>query len=465
MNSFMTFKSFSEINEANKRLSNSVLSSKDIQEYLDAVKKLIPSQIADLIYLTAIYGLGTQKDIDDIKNASKGQLNRIAFKLDISLDKAEEIWKILKDIKTNLRLLPQYQTASERRAFMSGKLKMSDITIDLDTSAGRNACAKQYMPMVNKIVNDYVGKSRLDKPELMSAALQGFTAAMNDWRKDGKEDTSVPFKTYAAYRVKQQILADINTFSYTVNTNHYAMYKFGSEMLASISIDHDIDSDDEFKQDRIAAIGTEDPNYNLTKSEEDNWNSLYKLIERNFKQRDADIFYRYFGLKGYQKEKAKDIAKSLGMGAPAVTNIVKAMLAILKKDPKAMDILSDIQASYNESLMCDLMNLNKDSIVEAILSDNTFILLEELTRWSNKNVYLNSLNTAFDNLESNETNIIKTILENDFDHLDKVYKKEKTSIMKFLGLMYPTESFKKKSDVSILEYMTELSELYKKYNK
>lgn len=465
MNNFMTFKSFSEINEASKRLSNSVLSSKDIQEYLDAVKKLIPSQIADLIYLTAIYGLGTQKDIDDIKNANKGQLNNIAFKLDISLDKIEELWKMLKEIKTNLRLLPQYQTPSERRAFMAGKLKMSDITIDLDTSAGRNACAKQYMPMVNKIVNDYVGKSRLDKPELMSAALDGFAAAMKDWRKDGKEDTSVPFKTFAAYRVKQQILYDINTIASVVNTNRYAINKMGSGMLSAVSIDRGLDSDDDFKQDRLSVIGKEDPNYNLTKSEEENWNMLYSLIEKNFKQRDIDIFYRYFGLKGYQKEKGKDIAKIFGMGASTITAIVNSVLMFLKKNSKAMDILSDIQTSYNESLMCDVMHLNKDEIVEAILADNTFILLEELTRWSNKSVYLNSLNTAFDNLEIKETNIIKTILENDFEYLDKVYKKEKTSIMKFLGLMYPTESFKKKSDVSILEYMTELSELYKKYNK
>ena len=61
----------------------------------------------------------------------------------------------------------------------------------------------------------------------MSAALQGFTDAMNDWRKNGDE-SAVPFKTYAAYRVKQQILADINTYSYTMKTNWYGIKKDGS---------------------------------------------------------------------------------------------------------------------------------------------------------------------------------------------------------------------------------------------
>ena len=113
--------------------------------------------------------------------------------------------------------MPQYQTLSERKAFMAGKLDMSDITIDLETSSGKNACAKQYMPMIHKIVNTYVGQSRLSKPELMSAALQGFTDAMNDWRKNG-DDSTVPFKTYASYRVKQQILNSLQKAAYQASS-------------------------------------------------------------------------------------------------------------------------------------------------------------------------------------------------------------------------------------------------------
>lgn len=465
MNNFTSFKNFSAINEA-KHTNVVVLSSDDIKKYLEAVKKLIPTQVADIIYLTAVYDLNSQKDIEDIRNANKGQLNKIAFKYGMSQDNIEDLWKGLKELKSNLRLLPQYQTTSERNAFMSGKLKMSDITIDLETSSGRNACAKLYMPMVNKIVGDYIGKSNLEKPELMSAALQGFTDAMNDWRKNGAEENNVPFKTYAAYRVKQQILHDIKELSYTVKTNWYAVQKMGAGALSAVSIDSPItnDSDDDFKQDRLKSLSTEDPNYNLTKSEEDNWNTLYKLIEDKFKQRDVDIFYRHFGLKGYQKEKGKDIAKSLGISSSYVTGIVNMILRFLKKDNKAMDILSDIQMSYNESLMFDVMNLSKDMIVETILADNTFILLEELTKWSNKNIYIKSLEDALNGLGS-EADIILSILQNNFEYLDKNFKSEKTTIVKFLGMMYPTESFKRKTDVAILEYMTELSELYKKYYK
>lgn len=465
MKNFTSFTNIVAINEAAKRITNEVLSPEDITTYLDAVKKSIPEQVADTIYLTAKYRLTSQKDVDDVRNANKSQLNKLAFKHKMSEVEIEDLWDALKSLKSNLRLLPQYQTASERSAFMNGKLLMSDITIDLDSSSGRNACAKQYMPMVHKIVNTYVGQSRLSKPELMSAALQGFADAMNDWRKNG-DDSAVPFKTYAAYRVKQQILNDINTHSYSVKTNWYGVKKMGSSMLNALSLDGmPKDEDGEFKQDRLKFLGN-DPNYNLTPAEQDNWDELFKIIENTFKQRDIDIFYRYFGLKGHNKEKGKDIAKSLGISPQLVVNVVKeVVLKTLKKNPKAMEILTDLCTSYNESLMVDLLHLDKGMMVETILSDDMFIMLEELTRWSNKEVYINTIDGVLDTLDDHERKLIIDMLSNDFEHLDKLFKTNRKLIVKFLGLVNPTDSYSRKTDVAILEYMSEIADLYKKYYK
>jgi DNA-directed RNA polymerase specialized sigma subunit len=465
MNNFTSFKKFTDLNESVKRTNINILTVDEINDYIKAVYKKIPKQVSDIIYLTAKYKLCDQKSIDDIKACNKGQLTKISDKFDIPMEELEDLWEMLKSLKNNIRLLPQYQTSSERNAFMAGKLEMNDITIDLYSASGRNACAKQYMGMVHKIVNGYVGQSKLSKPELMSAALQGFTDAMNDWRKNDTEENTVPFKTYAAYRVKQQILNDINSLSYTVSTNWYGIQKMGSSMLSAVSLDSMIgDEDGDFKQDRLGFLG-EEPNYNLTTSEEHNWNELYKIIESTFKQRDVNVFYRYFGLKGHNKEKAKDIAKSLGISPQLVTNIVKEIiLKKLKSNPKAMEILSDIQSSYNESLMLDIMSLNKEMMIETILSDDTFILLEELTKWSNKNIYINTVNSVLNSLEKDEQKEIKKILSGDFEYLDKVFKSQKKLIIKFLSGVYPTDSFIRKTDVTILEYMTELSELYKTYH-
>jgi DNA-directed RNA polymerase sigma subunit (sigma70/sigma32) len=235
-------------------------------------------------------------------------------------------------------------------------------------------------------------------------------------------------------------------------------------MLSAISLDQSPkDEDGEFKQDRLKFLGNE-PDYNLTKSEEHNWAELYKIIENTFKQRDIDIFYRYFGLKGYAKEKAKDIAKSLGISPSLVTGIVKeVVLKTLKKNSKAMDILMDLSASYNESIMLDILNLDKSMMIEAILSDDTFILLEELTKWSNKEIYINTIEGVFSMMDKNEVKTISDILSKDFDYLDKMFKANKKVIVKFLSLVYPFETFTRKSDVTLLEYMDELSELYRKY--
>lgn len=461
MHNFTSFSKITEINEAAKRMSINSLTKAEITEYLQSVKKKIPKQVADIVYLTAKYNICTQQDIDNIRNASKSQLDKLAFKHGISIDEMEDLWRNLKELKSNLRLLPQYQTPSERLAFMNGKLVMSDINIDLDTSAGRNAVAKQYMGLITKIVNSYIGKSKLGKPELMSAAMQGFVDAMNNWRRD--QDSAVPFKTYAGYRVKQQILNDINTHSYSMKTNWYAVSKEGNK-LNGISLDSfGFDTDDDFKQDRLAQLGVEDPNYNLTKNEEEQWKDLYKIIENTFKKRDIDVFYRYFGLNGNNREKGKDIAKSLGIAPSTIRPIINGILTALKKNSKAMDLLMSLQTTYNESLMLDLMGLDKEMMIEAILSDDTFILLEELTKWSNKEVYNNSIFGALESLSDSEAKAIKEILSKDFEYLDKVFKSNKKTIIKFLNLMYPTENFSRKTDVTLLEYMDELTVLYKQY--
>ena len=177
------------------------------------------------------------------------------------------------------------------------------------------------------------------------------------------------------------------------------------------------------------------------------------------------IVKRYIAYSLSQNIAVEDIAKNLGISASMVTACVNHVLNTLKKDKKAMEILSDIQDSYNESLMFDIMNLDKDQMIEAILSDNTFILLEELTKWSDKNVYINTITNAIEGLDDKEKESIKNILLGDFNYLDKVFKSNRKTIVKFLGLVNPTESYSRKTDVSILEYMEELGGLYKKYFK
>lgn len=462
MNKFTSFSSIIAINESKRLISNDIMSDKELEEYIDKTSKKMPKSVHDVLYLTKKYGLYDQQSIDSIRDANKSQLDKLAFKYDIPGTEIESLWKSLKELKTNLRLLPQYQTASERDAFMAGKLQMSDITIDVETSAGRNAAAKQYAGMIYKIVSQYVGTSNLSKADLLSAAQLGFTDAMNDWRKneDGK---NIPFKTYASYRVKQQILHDIDKYSYSLSgTNWYAREKMGSSLLTAISIDGMNRNDDgEIQQDRLAALGV-DGDFELGTDEVRSWETLYKIIDSTFKQRDADVFYKYFGLKNYQKEKGKDIARSLGMSPGNIKPIIDKILKQLTQNKDAYEILQDLRAAYNESLFSEILELDNSMVVEYLLNDDMFMLLEDLTKWINKDQFKNKVNPIFKEL-GKDAEIIKDLLSNEFDYLDSNFKQNKKLIIKFLSALYPTENISRKTDVSLLEYMDELAYFYKKH--
>ena len=84
---------------------------------------------------------------------------------------------------------------------------------------------------------------------------------------------------------------NINNLGYIVKTNQNAIAKHGSSLFQGKSLDgFGVNNDDDFKQDRLAVLGIEDADHNLSKNEEDLFKDLYKFIDGKFKQRDIDIF-------------------------------------------------------------------------------------------------------------------------------------------------------------------------------
>lgn len=455
MNKFTEF-----VIEARKRFDSESLLNSEVNQYLNKVNRILPTIVKDVIYLTQKYNLLDKESIEEIKNSSKSSLKKLSEIYNIPEDKIEDLWKILKELKTNIRLLPQYQSKQEREMIEMGKLSKDDLTIDLESQKGRNAAAKIYMPLVYKIVTQYVGKSSLSKQELISSGLQGLTQAMNDWNKN-IGDKKVSFKTYAGYRVQQQILNDINSLSHTLSGfNDYAMKQGWN--ADTVSLDNLLSGDDEYNQDHLSYLGT---TTDKPSDKEALWEPIYKLLEKNFKERDINIFYRVFGLNGYKKEKSKDIAKEMGWSEGNIRNsVINKILNFLRKDKKAIEILQSIQDVYNESLMVELWDMDKNMIEESLLNDDMFILLEELTKWNNKDIFNTYLSRTLNSLSRDEKSYIETVLNDNFETLDSTFKKNKKTIITFLNNMYPEKPMSKNTDVSLLEYMVELQEMYKKYN-
>lgn len=446
--------------EARKNYDSESLLSSEISKFLNKVNKVIPSIVKDAIYLTQKYNLMDRESLEEIKNASKSSLKKLAQKYNISPEQIEDIWKILKELKSNIKLLPQYMSAQEREMLELGKLSMSDLTIDLTSMQGRSAAAKIYMPLVYTIVNKFVGRSNLDKAELISAATLGLTAAMNDW----KPETGVPFKTYAGARIRQQILNDINDHGHSLSGfNDYAFKKGYS--ADALSLDNLLGKDDDdMQQDHLAALGFMDDEYD--ELDDKKMKPLFDLLEKNFSTRDVDIFYRYFTLKGNKKEKSKDIAKSYGMSEGNIRNsVINKIIKFLRTDKRALNILKQLQESYTISMMTSLVGLDKCDILDSLINDDIFILLEELNKLGDKQSFKELLENALSVLPKEGSEYILNVLQRDFEYLDSTFKKNKKFIILFLNELYPTESMSNKTDVSLLEYMMDICEAYKKHKK
>lgn len=447
---------FTDILNESKQDYNGTVTLDELTDYINKTNKILPNIVRDALYLVKKYEILDADDINTILKSNKGSIKSLAKKFNIDEIKMEELWEIFKNLKSNIKLFPHFLTQFEQNSLIKGTAKIEDLIIDLDTAQGRNDVIKMYIPIVNKIINQYVGKSKLIRSDLMSAAMEGFVKAMDQWDRSKNQ----LFKTYLSYRVQQQILNDIDAHGHSLSgTNWYATAKYGSEMLDAISIDRlSRNKDGEIKQDRLAALGYTDDGRN-EEADVEQWKKVFDILEKKFKQRDLDIFYRYFGLNGYKREKSKDIAKMYGMSEGNIRNsVINKMIAFLKKDKGALELLMDLRESYNESLMIELFGYDKETILERLSNDDIYILLEEITKWNNKDVFKRALNAS---LSSNK-DIILDILSGGFEEIDNNIKKYRKDIITFLNNMYPTENFIRKTDVDIIEYMMELQEIYKK---
>jgi hypothetical protein len=192
---------------------------------------------------------------------------------------------------------------------------------------------------------------------------------------------------------------------------------------------------------------------------------VYKAIDTNFSSRDAVMFYRYYGRNGYKQEKAKVLAKELGMSESNFSNmIVRKILNFLRNKFKS-EVFESITSTYNESLMITMFGMDQDSIIETLINDDVFIMLEELNRWNDKKLFMDAIKTSLDALSEIDSKYILDVLRNDFEFLDGEFKNHKKVIILFLNNMYPTEPMNRKSDVALLDYMVDIQDAYKKHIK
>lgn len=461
-----------------------IIGPEDLKRFFDVVRK---SRNVSKEYLTILQdcielGLVNGQDIDEkVINGSSNDLKWMAMNHGGSLSMYVEINKLAKKIKSELRGLPWFMNKNDFNDVLNGTKDIDDIVLDLETDKGREAVAKQYAPLVAAIAAKYRG-SGLDYDALVSAGMMGLTKAMNDYhkpdeivdveqgldnegKKQVKKNKGQSFKQYAGWRIRFQILNDLNDLSRTVKIGQYQYEKNKSEgdtkgNFNVVSIDTSIDDEGNTMVDRMEELATDNQAFKDRETDK-KWAQVYKLIDDRFSARTAGIFYKNFGLHGYKKMKQVEIAKELHITGAAVNMSVKDVLKYLKSNKKTMMLLQDLLSMYTESLIA---TNTASTIADAMIQDDIFIMLEEITKWTCPMVFNNTVGRALDTLNEESRGHIIDCLENDINFIDEHYDDYRKDIVFFLETIYPTECIRRKSDVEVISLLNELNENHHLHN-
>jgi hypothetical protein len=176
--------------------------------------------------------------------------------------------------------------------------------------------------------------------------------------------------------------------------------------------------------------------------------------------RDCEWFYHILGLNGYEKMSGAEVGRKYGADLHTVSAAFRKIIKYIQSNDTLRNYLTDLYEAYQCNLFSMFWGKDYEYISEALANDDVFILLEDATKWSNKSFFQKSLDNAMSKFKKNEKDYINNVLNNDFEYLDSSFKKHKDIIIDFLSGMYPTEVMNQKSDVSLLEYMMNIKEIY-----
>jgi DNA-directed RNA polymerase specialized sigma subunit len=474
-------KLFTEILKESKPEWN-IVSMEQLKEFekIAQKSKAVSKEYLQILTDTIQLGIIDGEALDTIINGTPTECKKVANLYGGPQATYDEIRKLAAKVKPEVKGLPQIMSVEDFNNVISGRRDVGDITLDLETDRGRERCARQYAGLITAIASKYRGAG-LEWNDLIGAGHMGLTKAMNDYhrpdevvdmedgldndtKKEVKKRKSLSFKQYASYRIMQQILNDLNNLSRTVRITQYEYEKnkkAGNTKgnFNTISVDQTIDDEGQTLVDRMAAFSN--GNDAFKQDVKTQWDKVYKLIDDRFTARTASVFYKYFGLRGYKQMKGVEIAKEMRITGAAVSMYVKQIMNFLKSDKKTCAILQDLLTTYTESL---IISNTSDTIMDAMISDDVFIMLQECTRWNSRRVFNNAMGGAIENLSEDGRTFIIQCLENDINFIDEHYDGNRVAIVNFLENVYPTECIRRKNDVELIGMMTDLSENFKYHN-
>lgn len=468
-------KLYSEINKELQE-EEEIISIDELREYIDKVSKKLPQKVNIVLQRILELKILSREEIIDIIEASSAALKRLCRDTYNCLyDDIVDLKRLLKDINQDIRLLPMFMSEIQRERFMKDKIDVQDILLDLDSDSGRDRCAKEYAPLVVAIAKKYNGKSSLSLNELISAGQLGLTKAMNDYHKpdsyidvddtipsSDKEETKVKkglsFKQYAGWRIRQQILNDMNDLSRVVRISQYIYQKNKDQDKSSNNFSKSLD-DAEINDINIST-NMKSASYD---KEDEMWSKIYKFVDSKFSTRDASVFYQFFGVRGYKQKSGVEIAKSVKLTPARISYIIAKILKTIRQNNQLKQYLEYISDLYTESIISRCYNMNYQDILNTLMDDSILVILENLTRWSNPDILCNTLNMVLEDLVPDTRDTIITNIKESFNTIDESFSENREPYIEFLERIYPTIPIRKKDDSTILSYLGEIHQKFHEY--
>lgn len=198
---------------------------------------------------------------------------------------------------------------------------------------------KKYEPLTAKITHQFVQKTKLPWDVIKSMAYEGLVLAFKNYDPKRSELT---FLQFAGYSIRNTILTSIYDESRTVKMNQYNVAQATEQGLPTYNVvNFDKYLNDDEEDSKHIEI-----KFNLYENEKfscgDIYKYLYYRIEQKFKQRDCEMFYKVFGLKGFEDEKGQDVAKFYGVSNGLVSQKIKLIIDFIKSDENLFEMLSQL---------------------------------------------------------------------------------------------------------------------------
>ena len=456
-------KSFKEqIFEANKRFN--VLSGKDMEEYIDKLGKSLPDEVVNVINKLIEYNINDESILNRIINSGRVDIKSVSREIGKSEEKIMNLKKEIEDLgDVNIQMIPLFINEDDLKSLLKGDKTIDDIVMDLESEKGRSKIVRQYSNLAIAIASKYRGKCGLDWNSLVSAANMGLVKAMNDYKRNihsDKEDDKMKqlsFKQYAGWRIRQQILNDINDYSRVVRVTQHGYEKTAGEgrSFSTISIDRPSGEEGDEGIANVLKGLSLDPNVEKAK-DNGQMEKIFDMIDKKFPDKTLSIFYSFFGLHGYKKMSGVEIAKQYGVTGAAVSQRVKTVITWLQENRQTRGLLQDLLDIYSESLI----NTSWKNLDDVVVNDDLFMTIKEAWESTNPEILINRIGECLDNLKDEDALMIeKCILSGDMNMIDELYDSNKEAIRVFCSLMNPISS--EQTDVALMEQLVNINKQLK----